>query len=1023
MYVPSETTIIGDTSTVVKLYTQAYGQPTPSTTRAIFQANSDSTHDITFHGFEIDGNAVHKKLVSGNDHLNMIQLLGSSNVTVYDMTFKNGLGDAIKIRDGKNIKIFDNKIDKIGHDGVYLTGVTGAEVHDNFISCRNNAGVRLVNSNTVDVHDNEITSENHGGAGIEIQKSTDNRMNVEIYNNKIYHIRDSGIWAYGYKSSTSKSSDINIRDNEVTDCGLHRGGGVTIQGMNGCVDGNTITDNNRYDVGIEFLDINTYTADNSKEKPQGSGYVVTLVGNTIGSDVVNELSSTHSVEYAETSEKETDQDPDNSITVSSCDGKNDQVEINAAIEQTSVYGGGIVLLPARTYWLSAPIVMRSNVCLWGEKGTIIKLINHADWDTFVPLISGNNCENIEVSGFEMDTNSDNNQDVASKTDNGKAWGNGFYNAIHFKNCINVEVHDMVLHDGLGDGLRAVYCTNVYFYDNTAYKLGHDVLFVIDSENIEACDNRITTRTNSALRFWNSAHLRFHDNTMDAQLDSVGGGPLIQGEDSRGVVSDVEICNNIMINSWWSGIWLISYDRGGNTVQAVDIHHNMFLNQGQSYNIASTGAITLTGMKGTDIHNNVFDGAYNKAVNGIGGTGTTITDNIFTNTVPHPGKAQSGTGYAIYAADFNVFSKVDSNCFWDNSNGDMFGCSCTNADYKDPKEHETTSGWVWNGKSWECDGVESRELSEIIKEVDPSEEIVDNDTHEIYDILYLLGLEYPENAVTRQTAEDLRYFVKNDDLTERGKVAATVEIIGWNNLTKIDDGFYVTSPNDAIVYSRVIRNPSLDMWSGGIKKIEETSTVTIENGIAIVVMNIEATWYNIKTNPITGTRKKSRLKTSEYEFEGTYYPAPKILEQPEKIHGTVYQYPTYYMLTVQKTGLKDVTYKTDNSTAKHIFMVGITNETESGVKYTEYSRLDYWEEGGARIHTGEWISLQGRYSPENISVDASSPYKTYKDVEFEVIEKKLQEDGELIKWWVYPEVILNLSLCFGIMIIYYRIKQM
>jgi hypothetical protein len=709
------------------------------------------------------------------------------------------------------------------------------------------------------------------------------------------------------------------------------------------------------------------------------------------------------------------------LTVSGCDGKADQVEINAVIEQASAQGGGTVFLPARAYWLSASIVMRSDVCLKGENGTVVKLIDHADWDVFVPLVSGNGCENIETCSFEMDMNSAKNMDVASKTDNGKAWGNGYYNGMHFINCVNIKVHDITMHDGLGDGLRATYCTNIDFYDNTAYRLGHDVLFVIDSENIEAHGNRITTRTNSALRFWNSAHIRFHDNTMDAQLDSTGGGPLIQGEDSKGVVSDVEICNNIMLNSWWSGVWLISYEKGNSNVQSVDIHHNMFLKMGQSYNIVSTGAITLTGMQGTDIHHNVFDGSYNKAINGISGAGTTVTDNIFTNTVPHTGGAQSGTGYAIFAADSNMFSEIDSNCFWGNAKGDVWGCSSTKDDYKDPKKHDTSSGWIWNGEAWECDSVVARDLDEIIKDVDPSEEIEDTDTHEIIDIMYLLGLEYPENAITHQTAEDLEYVIKNDDLTEKGKIAGAVAIIGWNNLVKIDDLFFVSSPDDAIIYSRVIRNPSLNMWSGGIAKTEKSYDVSLENGTATVIMTVETTWYNIKTNHVTGKRERSRLKTSKYTFENIYSPAPEILEQPGEIRGMIYQYPDHFEMKVSGTGLTDITYKTENGTSKHIFMVGTRNETDVGVKYTEYERLEYWTEEGERIHTGDWVTLPGRYFPGNVEVIASGPYMEYKEIEFKIIEKEAPKDP--IKWWFYPYIVFWFFLLLTLRYFWGEIKEM
>ncbi|WP_424353209.1 disaggregatase related repeat-containing protein [Methanosarcina mazei] len=311
MYVGSHTTITGDSTAVVKLKEQDYNFPTPSLTRAMFQANSGSTHDITFHGFTIDGNAVHVKLVSGNDHLNMIQLLGSSNVTVYDMTFKNGLGDAIKVKQGSsnnyvhentNIHIYNNIIDKIGHDGVYLMCVSKISVHDNFISCRNDAGIRLFNCKNAEIFDNEVTSENHGGAGIEIQKTSAVKINnIEIYNNNIYNIRTMGIWIYGYGTyDKSAATGVHIHHNTIRGNGLYTDevGGIVIQGFDGTLIENNIIDGN-YRAGVAMRNSYDYVS-------PGSGYVTILRNNIITNTkpdrsaggtaygVSNDLSSTHS---------------------------------------------------------------------------------------------------------------------------------------------------------------------------------------------------------------------------------------------------------------------------------------------------------------------------------------------------------------------------------------------------------------------------------------------------------------------------------------------------------------------------------------------------------------------------------------------------------------------------------------------------------------------------------------------------------------------------------------------------------
>ena len=75
--------------------------------------------------------------------------------------------------------------------------------------------------------------------------------------------------------------------------------------------------------------------------------------------------------------------------------------------------------------------------------------------------------NIIIRGFEIDGNHGKNGD----RDRGK----GYYNLIHFANSENIQVHDMYMHDSHGDGLKVVRGSNIQFYNNTVYKLGHDAL--------------------------------------------------------------------------------------------------------------------------------------------------------------------------------------------------------------------------------------------------------------------------------------------------------------------------------------------------------------------------------------------------------------------------------------------------------------------------------------------------------------------------------------------------------------------
>jgi parallel beta-helix repeat protein len=387
-------------------------------------------------------------------------------------------------------------------------------------------------------------------------------------------------------------------------------------------------------------------------------------------------------------------------------------EVAGAIDQNSInqklQEGGTVHLPAGIYILTDSIVLQSNTILEGELGTIITIPNHAGWEAWKPLISGTRVQNVTIRNLEINANSDGNSETPH--------GEGFYNCIYMVDSENVRVYNCTFHDSLGDGLRTKTSKNIKFYNNLVFRLGHEGFFGIESQDIECFNNRITTRINSALRIWNSANVKFHDNIIDAQLDGIGGNPGIEIEDSRGFIKSVEIYNNVLIRTWGPGIWLIAYDAGLLRNQEVLIHHNLFYEVGQSYNIPYTGGIVNDGFKGTQIYNNVFDGAINNAFrNQAGGQGTTIKDNVFTNTashtIPHTVIPQTSTGYAIAdLAGAGLF--ITDNCFYNNEKGSLYQVTSFNDDFLNPKTHQTSSGWIWTGSTWTCEFVKPVDLGTI-----------------------------------------------------------------------------------------------------------------------------------------------------------------------------------------------------------------------------------------------------------------------------------------------------------------------
>ena len=141
--------------------------------------SSSGNDNITVRGFEVnvnyDGNS---EIILGRGYYNIMYFIRCNNVKVYNMYMHDGMGDGLRINQGKNIQFYNNTIYKLGHDGLYAIRCENVEAWNNRITCRTNSALRIWNSNHVKLHDNLIDSFHHwsaGGPGIQIEKSTGDR--------------------------------------------------------------------------------------------------------------------------------------------------------------------------------------------------------------------------------------------------------------------------------------------------------------------------------------------------------------------------------------------------------------------------------------------------------------------------------------------------------------------------------------------------------------------------------------------------------------------------------------------------------------------------------------------------------------------------------------------------------------------------------------------------------------------------------------------------------------------------------
>jgi hypothetical protein len=250
-----------------------------------------------------------------------------------------------------------------------------------------------------------------------------------------------------------------------------------------------------------------------------------------------------------------------------CDGKGDHVQINQALKSAAGNSGTttIHLKGPFTYVIDDTLLIGSNTILEGDSSAKIKLASNAGWAAWKPLIKerSSRSHDITIRGFTIDGNREGNSDVKS--------GKGYHNLIHLRGCQDINVCDMYLTNNHGDGLKTDKCSNVKFYDNKIYMLGHDGLYASTCSDVEAYKNEITCRVNSGLRIYNTNHVKFYDNKITS---NGGGGAGIEIQKYNDpLMNDIEVYNNVISKTVLQGIWIFGKGSYSASSAKVYVHDN------------------------------------------------------------------------------------------------------------------------------------------------------------------------------------------------------------------------------------------------------------------------------------------------------------------------------------------------------------------------------------------------------------------------------------------------------------------
>ena len=253
--------------------------------------------------------------------------------------------------------------------------------------------------------------------------------------------------------------------------------------------------------------------------------------------------------------------------------------------------------------------------------------------------------------------------------------------------VDIEVHHMNLQNSHNDGIKAMYAKSVSVHDNNIYKLGHEGLYAIKCDKVDYYNNTCRTKTNSACRLYNSNHAKIHDNKIYTEFEDDAGGPGIQiqyiREDKAQPMNDIEVYNNKIYDTYGPGIWLIAngepYAKW--EAQGVHIHDNTFTGCGTHATYNWLAGIETSGFYDTLIERNVFDGCYGAAVMadyfspGLAPTGTGGKYQIFVrnNIIKNTRRMKQGTGGQALRNEYPETHTIvsESNYIFDNEKGPYY----------------------------------------------------------------------------------------------------------------------------------------------------------------------------------------------------------------------------------------------------------------------------------------------------------------------------------------------------------------
>lgn len=252
-----------------------------------------------------------------------------------------------------------------------------------------------------------------------------------------------------------------------------------------------------------------------------------------------------------------------------CDGKDDQVQINQALDYAASLGGATIHLKGpHVYFISDSLRVGSGTILEGDSGVKIKLARGLSiWggsgctyksEKAMLMVRDNSASGITIRNLTVDGSQ---SDYYPKV----KLGNSCFNMATLIGCNGLTIQAVTFMNGCNDAMLIALSSNVMINSVTVDRPGHDCLYAYCVNGIVVKNCKFINRANSSTRFDTVT------NGVFATNDCTTSGGAYAGLELENKLINIECCGNYFHDMPCGIVRVHTSEKN------VNIHGNLYVN--------------------------------------------------------------------------------------------------------------------------------------------------------------------------------------------------------------------------------------------------------------------------------------------------------------------------------------------------------------------------------------------------------------------------------------------------------------